>query len=456
MAWSPAATSRPPSAAARRPDSSPRLPSRSSARRSTTSTRGRLPVGRDGRTTRRYVPARARPTLSTAGVALPRIAAAPASSARSKGRVAGLEARGSVALVRALVLLVDDDEADVGERGEDREARADDDVDVAARIRRHSSARSPSPRPEWTTATRASRSARRRSTSGHREGDLGDEDEGRPAGARATRRWPRRRSPSCRRRSRHRGGAASGARLRWPSSAAADGAGLLDGQRRARGSAAAQPDRPRREWQARPLPDVDLDEAAPDEAGDRSVAVALRRAGAGDAAGLQRRRSRPARRAPPPAGVRAGVPRPAPRSRGSAPRSAVRGQPEPALEPRPGARRPTASSRASGGRSPRARGGAGSAPPGPPARRGRGRLAGPRSICSSRSPVRRASSCLRAARRRRPLRDEIEPLEQARREHRPDDDRRRRKVVVRDPAGEVERRAAAAAARRSGPERRSA
>ena len=35
-----------------------------------------------------------------------------------------------------------------------------------ARIRRHSSARSPSPRPEWTSAIRASRSARSRSTSG--------------------------------------------------------------------------------------------------------------------------------------------------------------------------------------------------------------------------------------------------------------------------------------------------
>ena len=46
--------------------------------------------------------------------------------------VAGLEPGRPVALVRRVVLLVDDDQPDVGERREDRQPRPDHDVDVAA------------------------------------------------------------------------------------------------------------------------------------------------------------------------------------------------------------------------------------------------------------------------------------------------------------------------------------
>ena len=50
-----------------------------------------------------------------------------------------------------------------------------------ARMRRHSSARSPSPSPEWTSATRASRSARSRSTSGSAREISGHEHQRPPA-----------------------------------------------------------------------------------------------------------------------------------------------------------------------------------------------------------------------------------------------------------------------------------
>src|SRR5207244_2490384 len=61
----------------------PRRPARRAARRPPTSTWGAVPTGREGSSTRRYSPLRARPTLSTAGVALPRISAALAMSASS-------------------------------------------------------------------------------------------------------------------------------------------------------------------------------------------------------------------------------------------------------------------------------------------------------------------------------------------------------------------------------------
>ena len=53
---------------------------------------------------------------------------------------------------------------------------------------------------------------------------------------------------------------------------------LLVGQSRALRSPAAQPDGPTGERQPWPLADIDVDEAAAYEAGDRSVAVTLRRA----------------------------------------------------------------------------------------------------------------------------------------------------------------------------------
>ena len=142
-------------------------PPRAPSRRSTTSTVGAAPTGRVGSATRSYSPARARPTLSTAGVAEPSTTAAPARLAkrRSPRRAPGAGASGrSCRPPRA-----------PRRRRPARRRRAARGPPAAsrprcrrrpARMRRHSSARSPSPRPEWTSATRASRSARSRSTSG--------------------------------------------------------------------------------------------------------------------------------------------------------------------------------------------------------------------------------------------------------------------------------------------------
>ena len=96
--------------------------------------------------------------------------------------VAGLEPRRPVALVGGLVLLVDDDDADVAERGEDREPRPGHDVDVAG----------PDPPPlVGALAVRQPRMDQRDPDAEvrpepvddrHRERDLRHEDEGRPAG----------------------------------------------------------------------------------------------------------------------------------------------------------------------------------------------------------------------------------------------------------------------------------
>ena len=166
IARSPCAASSAASAAASASDSSPRLPAASSARMSTADTLGSVPAGREGSTARRYRPARAWPMLSTDGVALPRTTAAPAIRASSSGRVARLEPRRPVALVGGVVLLVDDHEADVLERRQQRRPRPDDDVRVACP--------DPAPlvgalalaQPRVEDATRIGRSARRRSTMG--------------------------------------------------------------------------------------------------------------------------------------------------------------------------------------------------------------------------------------------------------------------------------------------------
>ena len=161
---------------------------------------GGAPLGRLGRTTRRQAPARTRPTVSTAGVALPRTTAAPASSASRIAAVAGLQARRPVALVGPLVLLVDDDQAELGERRQDGQAGADDDVDRAG----------PDPPPlvgpfavtqpgvEQGDPGIEVRSQAVDDRQG--QGDLGHEQEDRPAELQGWPRSPRRRPRSCRRR----------------------------------------------------------------------------------------------------------------------------------------------------------------------------------------------------------------------------------------------------------------
>ena len=178
---------------------------------------------------------------------------------------------------------------DVRERRQHRQARPDDDVDVA--------------RPDPPPLVRALALAETRVEDGdarleirpepvdegHREGDLRDEDEGRPAA-------PERRGDGL---DVDGGLAAAGHAVEEERRRVAsldrlvrrgDGLCLFRGQGRAGGTAATQPDRPGRERQSRPLPDVDLDEAAPDEAGDRPVAVPFRRSCCRDPGGLRVRR----------------------------------------------------------------------------------------------------------------------------------------------------------------------
>ena len=166
-------------------------------------------------------------------------------------------------------------------------------------------------------------------------------------------------------------------------------------------------------------------------------------------------RARPTWRGPSgrPAGAR---PRPAP---APAARPVVGAAGQPAARSAARRRRRRASSRASRGRAASsARRRRTEAGRGPRARRGRGPAAGPPASWSSRSRIGRRRACRGRPRSRAggALGDQLEPLEQPRRQHRPQDERRRREVVRRDPAGERQRRAAGAAARRPGRARRSA
>ena len=355
------------SAAASRSEMTPRLPAASSARRSTTSTTGGAPLGRVGSTTRRYVPARTRPTDSTDGVALPRTTAAPASRPSSIARGPGVEPRRPLALVRAVVLLVDDDEAEVGR---------------AARAPPGASRRRSAPRRTGCAATRRparpprgrsgrGRSPHRARPAGGRRAAARGRSPGRagaPAGPpRAPRRWPRRRSRSCRRRSRRRAGAASGRApaiaswmrpmrlglgrrevgVRGTRAAPADRAGPRAAA--ARATAVATSTRPRRTRPRRvPSPWRSASSASGSDPG-------------GGELGQQRDLARPEAR---PVGLAAGRER-SPRPPSRVGRCRERGRSAARR------RRSSGSSRASGGRRRPADGGAGAGRPGP--RTGRGR-----------------------------------------------------------------------------------
>ena len=190
------------SAATSRPESRPRLPAREllaqvddlddgPARRSAAS------AGRPGGS----APSRARPTLSTAGVALPRTTAAPASSAEPDRGVAGLDPRRPVALVGAPRAPRRRRSGRRRASGARTASRVPTTMSTSpARIRRHSSARSPSPKPGVDEGDPDGEVRPEAVDERHRERDLRDEDEGRPAALERRRRSPRRRSRSCRRR----------------------------------------------------------------------------------------------------------------------------------------------------------------------------------------------------------------------------------------------------------------
>ena len=334
-----------------------------------------------------------------------------------------------------------------------------------ARMRRHSSERSPSPRPEWTQRDPRVEVGPQPVDEREGEGDLRHEHERRPSGL--ERRGDRLDVD--------RGLATAGHAVEQERARVAGGDRGHDpgdrlglgGQEVARGGPAAAPaGRSCRERPARAFADLGLGQTAPDEPG-RAPSVrggrpgrprAVRRLGA--AASSARRSTwrgpsgRPGDRLPG-------------RQRGSRRPSRVE-EPDPALVAWPGARRPAASIRGSPGPPPRAprRRRRSPARPSGPARSRTGR--GPRASWSSRSVVARAAASARApppsrgcpSPGLRPVRgqlgDQLEPFEQARRQHRPQDERRRRQVVPRDRRRQRESQRAAAAARRRGPDRRSA
>ena len=115
-------------------------------------------------------PARPRAPASTAGRAAPSSPAAvsrcrPAARRRLLGGAllghpAGVVARVALLLVRPVVLLVDHDQAQVGERREHGRPRPDAHARLAARRRSHSSCRSPAPSLECRTRPRRRSAAR--------------------------------------------------------------------------------------------------------------------------------------------------------------------------------------------------------------------------------------------------------------------------------------------------------
>ena len=336
------------------------------------------------------------------------------------------------------MLLVDDDEPDVGQRGDDGQPRPDDDIHVAG--------------PDAPPLVGALAVAETRVDEGdprveicpqpvderERQGDLGDQDERRPA------RLERR-----------------GDRLHVDRGLATAGDAIEQERTRIAGpDRGERPPRPPPPGRAGDRSSADGRRATPRVGWPTAVAVARgrrhRRALVGRAPRSPRghagRRGPP--RAPPrrarqraPGALRSGEVRDGARSRiaGRQRRRGVaagRREADPALVPRarPGAaQRPLQADPAGRGHRPQA-----AQQPGPSV--GAGQVADrPRAAFELRQQVRfgrvvrHARRGARTGGRRRELGDQVEPFEQARRQHRPEDEGRRREVVAGDPAREPER-----------------
>ena len=202
-------------------------------------------------------------------------------SAQGDRRIARLEPRGPVALVRGVVLLVDDDQPDVREGCHDREPRPDNDIDVAGA--------DPPPlvRPLALAEARVQESDARVEVGtqpvhqGKCEGDLGDEDQRRPAGLERGRdrldvdgRLATARDAIEKERSRVAGDDGG--------SDACDGLGLGREQIAARRAPATTPGRTGRQRPAGTLADVGSREITADEAGHGSGPVMGGQAGGGE------------------------------------------------------------------------------------------------------------------------------------------------------------------------------
>ena len=192
-------------------------------------------------------------------------------------------ARRPVALVRRLVLLVDDHEADVGERREDGQPRPDDD--------RHRSRPDPPPFVGSLALTEARMDERdvrvevgsQPVDERRRERDLGDEHEHRPAGLERRRDRldvDRGLAPARDALEEERGRVAGD--QRGPHRV--HGRSLLVAQRRVHGPGAAPPGRSRGQRPPWPLADLGHGKTSPDQPGDRAAAVAPGQLRAGQSA----------------------------------------------------------------------------------------------------------------------------------------------------------------------------
>ena len=104
-------------------------------------------------------------TLSGRGVALPTSEHGVVVGRAASGDAPGVVARVALVLVGGVVLLVDHDEPDVGDRREDRRARADADLRLAARAAGATRRGAPRPRAlECRTATVSPKRSTKRET----------------------------------------------------------------------------------------------------------------------------------------------------------------------------------------------------------------------------------------------------------------------------------------------------
>ena len=260
------------------------MPAASSARRSTTSTAGGAPLSRAGKHHAPVGAARGATRAVDRGRRRAEHDRGTGQPGQLDGGVACLEAGRPVALVRRLVLLVDDHEADVGERREDGQPRPDDD--------RHGSRPDPPPFVGSLAVTKARMDERdvrvevgsQPVDERRRERDLGDEHEHRPAGLErrgdgldVDRRLAAARHALKEERCRIAGDQRGPDRLH--------GRGLLVAQRRIHGSGATPPCRSRGKGPSWPLADLRRGKASPDQPGDRAAAVAPGQFRAGQACG---------------------------------------------------------------------------------------------------------------------------------------------------------------------------
>jgi hypothetical protein len=351
---------------------------------------------------------------------------------RDRG-VAGLEARRPVGLVGRVMLLVDHDETDARPAERPRPAGADTTSTSPLRIRRHSSARSAVPQPRVDERDTHLEIGPEPVHERQGEHDLGHETRG-PAALQGMPRSRPRRSRSCR--------AVTPSRRIGPRVAGRDrrrgrGRRPSPGRRSSRGRAGRGPAQAGRSGGQPAGADAPGRRPRRGPRGQRGERRAVR----GDRRAARRARptgrSRP-RRSSAEDGELARPERPAVAATVGCGVAAARPagvRPDPALVARAGPGARSVQSRVTRPR-PRARGGGAAGRRGPRRRRDRGR---PRRRAELVEQVAVGAARSSSARRRRPLGEELQPLEQARRQHRPEDERRRREVVIGDPARELQR-----------------